>query len=552
MKVGKGITFTLLVLAGAIQALAICSPFDGVSRGWLQIICLSLLISVIDYCKKQKPKNVIGQVVVQTSYRSIFGKALVFATSWLSTTFWWIYISLHNYGGMPALLALASVVVLALGLSLYYASVCTLYAYLSKQGKWGLDGVLFGSLWTIAELARAQWFTGFPWGAIGYAHIDNSLKFIAPYVGVYGIGFVAAFLAFNLSMLCSSIWEAFKGDKQKIRFITIGMNLLFCLLIWPNQKVISEIERFNNQNINLTQVLSYSLLQGNVPQEIKFEEEGLKAINWYKYQILRADTQLIVTPETAIPVLKVNLPPGYWQEITEHIETKSRQEQALLMGIIGESGGQYSNRVVGISGNKPNYIYDKHHLVPFGEFIPAWFKWFTDLMKIPLGSFSRGNLSQGPWETIGQSIAVNVCYEDVFGEELAVAFVTKGEKVPTLMVNVSNIGWFGPFMAVEQHLNASRMRAIEMGRPMLRATNTGATAAIDHNGYVKSMLPKSTKGVLTGEIQGVVGSATPYAQWSGRYSLYPLWGTCLALVLFMLGLNLKRKNSSRFERRGGK
>jgi apolipoprotein N-acyltransferase len=182
--------------------------------------------------------------------------------------------------------------------------------------------------------------------------------------------------------------------------------------------------------------------------------------------------------------------------------------------------------------------YDKHHLVPFGEFIPAYFKWFTRLMNIPLGDFNRGAIGQASFEWKGQRLAPNICYEDLFGEELAVRFL-EPEQSPTIFVNVSNLGWFGNSTAIDQHLQISRMRALEFERPFVRATNTGATVIMDHGGSVTAALPRMTQGVLVGEVEGRTG-VTPYAWWAARWGLWPIWG----LIVLVLALAWRAKRNA--------
>jgi apolipoprotein N-acyltransferase len=184
--------------------------------------------------------------------------------------------------------------------------------------------------------------------------------------------------------------------------------------------------------------------------------------------------------------------------------------------------------VVGLRPDADVYRYDKHHLVPFGEFVPPLFKWFVQLMRIPLGDFNRGSLTQRPFVWQGERIAPNICYEDLFGEELGARFADAAT-APTIFVNMSNIGWFGNTVAIDQHLEISRMRALEFERPMIRATNTGATVIIDWRGRVLRALPRYTRGLLIGEVQGRSG-ITPYAWWVSRFGLWPLWGLALLAV----------------------
>jgi apolipoprotein N-acyltransferase len=275
--------------------------------------------------------------------------------------------------------------------------------------------------------------------------------------------------------------------------------------------------------------LSVALLQGNIPQDEKFEGgTGIPiALEWSGQQLQQSTAELVVVPETAIPVLPQQLPAGYFEALLARF---SSGQQAALVGIpLGGASEGYTNSVIGIKpGAQQLYRFDKHHLVPFGEFIPPLFKWFTQMMNIPLGDFNRGPLGQPPFEWRGQRLAPNICYEDLFGEELAVPFAD-ARTAPTIFVNVSNIGWFGNTVAIDQHLQISRMRAIEFERPMIRATNTGATVIIDHRGRVASALPRHTRGILAGEVEGRSG-ITAYAWWVSRLGLWPVWGLALAIV----------------------
>jgi apolipoprotein N-acyltransferase len=269
-------------------------------------------------------------------------------------------------------------------------------------------------------------------------------------------------------------------------------------------------------------------LQGNIAQDEKFRpSSGIPlALDWYGRQMVGSDAQLVIAPETAIPLLPRDLPVGYLDEIAEQFRTGDR---ALMLGIpLGGEREGYTNSVIGLRPRADAYRYDKHHLVPFGEFIPPLFRWYTELMEIPLGDFRRGALSQPSFQWRGHRLAPNICYEDLFGEQLAASF-TVPEEAPTILVNVSNIAWFGDSVAIDQHLQISRMRALELRRPMLRATNTGATAIIDHQGRVTARLPRLTRGVLEGEVEGRSG-ITAFARWAGAWGLAPLWLLGLALL----------------------
>jgi apolipoprotein N-acyltransferase len=281
-----------------------------------------------------------------------------------------------------------------------------------------------------------------------------------------------------------------------------------------------------------------SLLQGNVPQDEKFSLAYVpQALAWVAQALAEARGELVVAPETAVPLLPEQLAellPDYWPALRARFEDSSR---SLLLGVpLGDMNRGYTNSVVGLSaasrGGAP-YRYDKVHLVPFGEFIPTGFRWFTALMNIPLGDFARGPLNAPSFVVGSERVAPNICYEDLFGHELALRFADPAS-APTIFANVSNIGWFGDTVAVPQHLNISRMRTLEFQRPMLRATNTGATAIIDHRARVTASLPPFTQGVLEGQVQGRQG-LTPFAWWSARFGLWPWLALAAAVILWALG-----------------
>ncbi len=432
---------------------------------------------------------------------------LVFGTAWLAAGTWWLFISLHTYGGLPAGLAVLAIGLLSAFLSLYLAAALATFAK-GRSGSAIRDALLFGAVWLLAELARGVIFTGFPWVASGYAHVDGPLAALAPWLGVYGIGFVVAVLAAWPVLGWGETWRARAGPIGAL-VLVLGA----AALLGPG--------RFSRPNGTLT----VTLLQGNVAQDEKFALAAMpQALAWTRTNLLAARGELVVAPETVIPLLPSQLDPAYWRAITEHFQ---RGPQAVLLGLpLGDPEVGYTNSAAGISAATaalPNgfYRYDKHHLVPFGEFIPLGFRWFTELMSIPLGDFNRGPVGAASFAFHGERIGANICYEDLFGEELAARF-EDAANAPTIFANISNIGWFGDTVAIAQHLEISRMRTLEFQRPMLRATNTGATAVIDHTGRVTASLPRLTQGVLDGQVQGRTG-LTPFAWWASRFGLWPLW-----------------------------
>jgi apolipoprotein N-acyltransferase len=237
----------------------------------------------------------------------------------------------------------------------------------------------------------------------------------------------------------------------------------------------------------------------------------------YKRLIEASKGRLVVLPETAIPRFLDAVDPSYLKDI-ERIAAERRAD--VLVGVpIRDPDGRYFNSVISV-GASPSQRYDKSHLVPFGEFVPYGFHWIVKTVAIPMSDFSLGKENPKPLALAGERIAPNICWEDAFGEEII-------RQLPeaSLLVNVSNVAWFGDSLAPAQHLQISRMRALETGRAMLRATNTGMTAIIDPHGEVVARLPQFTEGVLEGEVQGRSG-ATPYV----RVGNYPIVLACLALI----------------------
>ena len=491
----------LLVVAGVAQAASVAMPGSGQAQGWLQILSMMLLCSGLAGLVQKNEKELF-------KLKRAAWLGGVFAAAWLAGCFWWLYVSMHQVGGLPSPLAALAVLALAGALAIYYAAASALWVFvahgLSAQRP-GLASALFAALWTLAELARGRWLTGFPWGAVGYAHVDGFLATWAPWVGVYGIGAMGAWLAMRLAL---AGWRL----RALQPLAAVGLVTLALQAISPSFTTSAGTNRVE-------------LLQANISQTDKFQAaSGVPdALNWYNTQLRSTREPLVVAPETAIPLLPGQLPPGYWAELVQHF---SNSGGLALVGLpLGNQADGYTNSVVALgSSETANYRYDKAHLVPFGEFMPPGFVWFIRLMDIPLGDFRSGGWDQASLHWHGQRLAINICYEDLFGEELAIRF-NDPQGAPTALVNVSNIAWFGDTLAVDQHLNISRMRAMELGRPMLRATNTGATAIIDHQGRVVQQLPRFTRGSLSGTFEGRHG-LTPYVRWTSKVGLWPLWVLC--------------------------
>lgn len=588
----------LAALAGVCQAWALAWPFGvadstaanwmsppawwaGVGAGqpvpWLQVVAMAVLVHLL---------------VAAPTARSAGWRGWVFATAWLCATFWWLFVSMHTYGGLPAPLAVLAVVALAMFLASYYALASWSFRLFALDGI-VFSAAVFSSLWMLAELARTVFFTGFPWGAVGYAHVD-SLQWAAPWVGVYGMGWLAGLLSAAVGLASGRaiglVWHnpangvsavarsAHRPTSNRLLVALDGVIVLSVLLLGC-------IAVFRPVTTRSTGVMPVVLLQGNIAQDEKFQaSSGLpKALAWYAAGLGGQNEPppkgaLVVAPETALPLLPQQLGPEFWAPLLTEL---AQGQHAVLIGLpLGSTALGYSNAAWGITpsvarfalagllehgqparldgtrlpGQEKSekladtasqemiYRYEKHHLVPFGEFIPPAFKWFVALMNIPLGDFNRGALGQPALHWAGQRVATNICYEDLYGNELATGFASEG-LAPTVMVNLSNIAWFGNTVAIDQHLHISRMRALELGRPMVRATNTGATVVIDHQGRVTHALTRHTEGALTGAVDGREG-LTPFAQWASRWGLWPVFALAAAGSLSGLWVGMARRRRS--------
>ena len=507
--------FAILLVAGCAHAFSMAWPFhDGVTQGqpvwWLQLLAMCLLAWQLDQAKTKRQGAWVGWL---------------FACVMQVATWWWLFISLNKYGGLAAPLTVIAIVGLAAFLALYYAAVCALFVALAPVELAG-RATLFAALWLLAELGRVALFTGFPWGEGGYAQLDGPFIGLAKIIGVHGLTFISALLAFLLVGLREL--PGLNRRYQLRAFVLVAVALagtyFSATLPVPLESKVQSTP------------FTVALLQGNIAQDEKFQSNGgiPDALNWYQLQLIAATASLVVTPETAIPLLPVQLPEGYLDALVNRFmkPAPGTPQTAALIGMpLGNSQQGYTNSAIAIKPGSSNtiYQYDKHHLVPFGEFVHPLFKWFLSIVNIPLADFNSGAISQRSFDWQGQRIAPNICYEDLFGEDLAARFIDPA-RAPTIMVNISNIAWFGNTIAIDQHLNISRMRAIEFERPMVRATNTGATAIIDHTGRVAYSLQRHTRGVLVGPVEGR-SAITPYARWAARFGLWPWWALIFAIII---------------------
>jgi apolipoprotein N-acyltransferase len=443
-----------------------------------------------------------------------------FGLGWFLLGVSWIYVSMHDFGAMPAPLATVATLLFCAFLALFPAAVG--YAC----GRWAAApaaryGLLVPSAWMLVEWTRGWIFTGFPWLALGYSQIpDSPLAGYAPVMGIHGVTLATAATA---GLLVA--WWLNATDRSSLiphpsslvhRF-ALQASPFILLALWAGGWGLKQVEWTEPVGAPVT----VTLLQGNIPQDLKWREDRVQTtLKTYAALAWMSSSRLIILPETALPLFLKDVPKDYLPVLAEHAR---RNGGDILIGVPEQQpNGEYFNSVVTV-GTAPTQTYRKSHLVPFGEFIPLrpLLEWIVvGVFRVPLQDFSRGGKEQRPLEVAGQRVAVNICYEDAFGEEII-------RQLPeaTLLVNVSNVAWFGRSIAPSQHLQISQARALETGRYMLRATNTGVTAVIGPDGRVLDGAPEFKLATVTHTVQGYEG-ATPYVRMGN--------GAALALCAFLL------------------
>ena len=486
-----------------LTALALATPltFAPYYHFWLMPLLFGGLVRLIEL----KPHRAV---------RSAYWFGLIGYTA----QFWWIHTALHGIAKLPEYFALPLTLLLPAFLALYPALSFWLYRRFRLPRSIGL-GIGLPVLWTLTEFARERLLTGFGWGALGYSQIaDNSpLAGFAPLGGIHLVTFATALVGTWLVLLVNN-----QHTKQRIGAgIGIAAVLLSGWLL---------------RGVSFTQPVgaptTVALAQGNIEQRLKFQNNQiLPTYQRYLEQVASTRAQIVILPETAFPVFLQNTPSEIIQEFAQTARNNG-SSLAVGMPIFTSDGENYLNAVVNLTDYTPKRqpetlpAYAKNHLVPFGEYKPL--KPFTQLlynaMNMPLGDFQRGGAAQAPLSMANQKVAFNICYEDGFGDELIAS-----ARQATLLANASNMAWYGDSNAMWQQLQQSQTRALELGRYMIRATNTGATAIVSPQGSIVQQATPNTATVLEGSVQGMTGE-TPFMRLGGSL---PFIGLLAAIAAWL-------------------
>lgn len=459
----------LSLLAGASLPLAF-APF-----GWYPLAVPALAV--------------LFALWLSSSPRQAFWRGWLFGLGMFGAGTSWVYVSIHYFGNIePAIAALVTVLFIAI-LALYPGLLGYMLARLFPQPGPGQLLVVFPAAWTLAEWVRGWFLTGFPWLNLGYSQVDGPLSGIAPLLGVYGVSWATALSAALLLVVLS------RRGAWRPR-AAVGL-----VLLWGVAWVPSQISWVQPQGAEVR----VSLVQGNIKQDMKWNPDQLQPTMDLYRRLTQAhwDSNLVIWPETAVPDFYHLVADDFLADVAAEARASHTD---LLIGIpvFDVATERYYNSVISL-GTHESFYY-KHHLVPFGEFFPLRpvLSAVQGFFQVPMSDFSSGALGQPPLQAASLRIGASICYEAAFGEE-----IIRSLPAADLLVNVSNDAWFGDSLAPHQHLQMARMRALEGGRYLLRATNTGISAIIDPRGRLVATSPQFQVHVLTGTVRAMHG-ATPY------------------------------------------
>jgi apolipoprotein N-acyltransferase len=499
MKTEQGLNPLLVLLlapfAGALVTLSL-APFDLWPAG---IISCALYAYLLCTC----------------SVREGIWRSWLFGLGMFGSGVSWVYVSIAVYGGAGPVLASFLIILFCAGLSvLFQVSFGWFYVRFVRALPGGML-VGFPIAWVLAEWLRSWLFTGFPWLYLGYAHIDTPISGWAPVIGVYGLSFICALTGTCLFLA----WRS----RQAIACTTYAV---IVITLWAGGAVLKPIEWVVKASEKPLEVV---IFQPNVPQEHKWDRD------WYQPILRQLRTasephygaDILIWPEAAIPNFYQRAR-GFLDPIAERAATT---ETTLFTGVpfLAEEGEGYYNSVVALGQGAG--VYHKQHLVPFGEYVPleSVLRGLIAFFDLPMSAFSAGPADQLPLRAGAYRVAPYVCYEVVYPE-----MVARSARNADLLLTVSNDSWFGKSIGPLQHLQMAQMRALENGRYMIRGTNNGVSAIIDHRGQIVVRSEQYVETTLKGQVEVMLGT-TPF----GSFGVTPVIAGCgttlLLMVLMYLG-----------------
>lgn len=448
-----------------------------------------------------------------------FWRGYLFGFAQFGFGVYWLHISINLFGGVSLFLALLATYMLVAFLALYPAVTgWLLRRYFSRAPIIALL-LVAPALWILSEWLRSWLLTGFPWLNLGYSQIDTPLAGIAPVLGVYGTGWVVMIIAALLtSLLLIRHWQ-----KRPAAILAV-------VVIFGG---VSGLQRADWVQ-PASEPLEVALIQGAIPQEIKWQSDQLERTMRLYHDLSQPywdKVDLVIWPETAIPAYAHRLEP--FLDLMREQAVNNDAQLVLGLATYDSEMDRYHNSLIAFGQQKDTY--HKRHLVPFGEYLPlkSLLDPFLAFLQIPMSNFTPGQAERPLLHINGIAAGVSICYEDAFGEEVIEALPEAG-----ILINVSNDAWFGDSIAPHQHLQMARFRALEAGRYMLRATNTGISAVINTKGQITAQSPQFLAHALPAKVR-LYNGTTPYVI-VGNYATVII---CI-LSLFMVLLINNRRGST--------
>jgi apolipoprotein N-acyltransferase len=424
---------------------------------------------------------------------------------------YWLYTSIHVFGQAPLWVAIVIMLSLVMIMGLYYALTAWLICRLSAGSPLRFFAAA-PTVWVAVEWVRGWFLSGFPWMSLGYSQIDSPLAGFAPVIGVYGLSLV---LLISVSALV--VTSVANGTLRAVAAAAI-------FLPWFGGALLQQ----HIWTMPAGPDIKTTIVQGGVSQDRKWlPDQFWPTLNLYRASIdAHPQSDLIIWPEVALPT-SIDQVEGYLNQLENEVR---RGHQSLLLGILERQPAEEtiynSMLLLGTAPGESRQVYRKRHLVPFGEYfpVPAFVRNWMRMMSLPTTDLGAGADRQPLLVTAaGNKLAVAICYEDAYGAEQLYAMPEAD-----ILVNVSNDAWFGDSIAPHQHLEIARMRALEVGRFAVRATNNGVSAFIGPDGAILERGPQFEYVAMTHDITPL-GGMTPYA----RFGNWPVISLCL---LAMAGL----------------
>jgi apolipoprotein N-acyltransferase len=496
----------LLALAGGINTLA----FAPYTLWWLPVFSLALLVYLVQRASGLRQACLYG---------------FSYGLGWFGVGVSWVHVSIADFGGLPLIASLGLMLLLVSYLALFPAFAAWLTLRLNQSK---LMPLLFAASWTLAEWLRSWLLTGFPWLSLGYSQTSAGLQLFAPLIGETGISFLLAFSAAALAQLFTLPSNTLQTALARYSYVVIA-GLLFVINPW-----LAPLKGWQPSG----ESVSVLLVQGNIKQALRWdpEQEWPTMLKYLDLTRPHFQADIVIWPEAAIPQLEP-LAEAYLDNLNQ---AALYQNSAVISGILDynlKTGEAWNNLIVLGKRDKEAMAgdyhyghsnrYSKHHLLPIGEFVPfeSWLRTLAPIFDLPMSSFSRGSYIQPNLVANGHHLLPAICFEIAFPQQIAANFTPDTE----VLLTVSNDAWFGDSIGPHQHLQIAQMRALEFGRPLLRATNTGVTATIDANGHIQQRAAQFAATVIQDTIELTSGS-TPYQRWRD----WPVRFSCLAIFSLIL------------------